>query len=317
LRLTAGGCCTQPFWSPDSTEVRFLDKRGSQALAGIWGVPVALPEAEPELVSQRVEESLASGNYLVETKGNATTIERLSDGERWTVPAGGRSVSISPLGTRIAWVAVNEDLPPEQQVATVWIADFDGSGARKVTTLRRGGLSGWISEDALLVSGRENSGATEQVLWSLSLADGKLKELARAERIRSPSLSPSGNWIAYYVTFAADPSQNGLWLARTDGSERRPVAREWFGAYQWRPCGGSGACTSGGERLLVVPFQPDAVLHELWELDPATGQARQLTDANITPFKIANGDWRVSPDGRYVAYVESSDRNIWIIRLPD
>jgi Tol biopolymer transport system component len=317
LRLTAGGCCTQPFWSPDSTEVRFLDKRGSQALAGIWGVPVASPEAEPELVSQRVEESLASGNYLVETKGNATTIERLSDGERWTVPAGGRSVSISPLGTRIAWVAVNEDLPPEQQVATVWIADFDGSGARKVTTLRRGGLSGWISEDALLVSGRENSGTREQVLWALSLADGRLKELARAERLRSPSLSPSGNWIAYYVTFGADPSQNGLWLARTDGSERRPVAREWFGAYQWRPCGGSGACTSGGERLLVVPFQPDAVSHELWELDPATGQARQLTDANLTPFKIANGDWRVSPDGRYVAFVESSDRNVWIIRLPD
>ncbi len=48
----------------------------------------------------------------------------------------------------------------------------------------------------------------------------------------------------------------------------------------------------------------------------ATGEARQLTDPATTPFKIANGDWRVSPDGRYVAFVESSDRNIWVIALP-
>jgi Tol biopolymer transport system component len=141
-----------------------------------------------------------------------------------------------------------------------------------------------------------------------------MKELARAERLRSPSLSPSGAWVAYYVTFAADPTQNGLWLARTDGSQRRPISPERFGAYQWRPC--PGGCSPEDERLLIVPFKPDAVFHELWELDAATGEARQLTDPAITPFKIANGDWRVSPDGRYVAFVESSDRNIWVIELP-
>lgn len=199
-------------------------------------------------------------------------------------------------------------------MAVVSVANLDGSGARKVATLRRGGLSGWISEDELLVSSTESSGSREQVLWALSLNDGTMKELARAERLRSPSLSPSGSWVAYYVTFAADPAQNGLWLARTDGSQRRPVARELFGAYQWRPC--PGGCSPERERLLIVPFKPDAVYHELWELDAGTGEARQLTDPATTPFKIANGDWRVSPDGRYVAFVESSDRNIWVIELP-
>ena len=43
---------------------------------------------------------------------------------------------------------------------------------------------------------------------------------------------------------------------------------------------------------------------------------RELTTPESTPFKIANGDWRVSPDGRYVAFVESSDRNIWALELP-
>jgi Tol biopolymer transport system component len=314
VQLTTGGCCTQPFWAPDSTQVRFIDKRGSQALAGIWGVPAAEPGAEPAPVSDRVEESLATGDYLVETSGNSTSIRRLSDGTLWSVPAGGRSVLISPSRTHIAWTAVDDDLPPERQVAVVWVANLDGSDARKVATLRRGGLSGWISEDRLLVNGRESSGAREQVLWALSLQDGGLVEVARAERLRSPTLSPSGNWVAYYVTFAADPAQNGLWLARTDGSLRRPAPRELFGAYQWRPC--PAGCSPEDERLLIVPFKPDTVFHELWEMDAGTGQARQLTDPAITPFKIANGDWRVSPDGRRVAYVESKDRNIWVIELP-
>jgi hypothetical protein len=316
VQLTTGGCCTQPFWSPDSQQVRFIDKRGAEALAGIWGVPVAEPGAEPVLVTESVEESLARGDYLVETSGNTTSIYRLSDRKRWTVPAGGRSVQISPAQTRIAWVAVDDDLPPDRQVAVVSVANLDGSGARKVATLRRGGLSGWISEDQLLVSGRESAASREQVLWALSLNDGAMVELARAERLRSPTLSPSGNWIAYYVTFAADTSRNGLWLARADGTLRRPVSRELFGAYQWRPCPVGGGCSPQDERLLIVPFRPDAVFHELWELDAATGEARQLTDPSITPFKIANGDWRVSPDGRYIAFVESKDRNVWTIALP-
>jgi Tol biopolymer transport system component len=315
-RVTTGGCCTQPFWSPDSTQVRFIDQRGSQALAGIWGVPVAEPGAEPLPVSDRVEESLAAGDYLVETSRNSTTIRRLSSGQRWTVPAAGRSVLISPSAAQIAWTVVDDDLPPEQQVAVVWVANLDGSDARKVSTLRRGGLSGWISEDRLLVSGRESSGAREQVLWALSLQDGALKELARAERLRSPSLSPSGNWVAYYVTFAADSSQNGLWVVRSDGSQRRPLPGDLFGAYQWRPCRAGGGCAAEEEKLLIVPFKPNAEFHELWQFDPTAGQAGRLTDPAATPFKIANGDWRVSPDGRRVAFVESKDRNIWVIELP-
>jgi Tol biopolymer transport system component len=42
-----------------------------------------------------------------------------------------------------------------------------------------------------------------------------------------------------------------------------------------------------------------------------------VTDPAITPFKVANGDWTVSPDGRYVAFVESRDHNIWLLALPD
>jgi Tol biopolymer transport system component len=67
----------------------------------------------------------------------------------------------------------------------------------------------------------------------------------------------------------------------------------------------------------TIPFRPKAVSHELWELDVNTGETRHLTDPDVIPFKIANGDWTVSPDGRHVAFVESRDRNIWLLTLMD
>jgi hypothetical protein len=315
IQLTSGGCCTQPFWSPDSGEIRFIDRPGADGPTGIWSVPLASPLAEPALLTERIELSAAGPDYLVETTGDTTAIERLADGQRWTVPAGGRSVIISPDRTRIAWSVSNDNLPSESRVATVWVANLDGSEARQVATLPRGGVSAWIGGEALLVSGRQSLEAREQVLSALSLADGSITELARAERLRGQALSPGGRWIAYYVTFDADPSRNGLWLVRTDGSQQLPVDRTLFGAYQWRGC--PDGCAPEQERLIIIPFDPGAAYHAVWELDPNTGETRLLVDPAVTPIKIANGDWRLSPDGRHLAFVESRDRNIWSVQLPD
>ena len=315
FRLTSGGCCTQPFWSLDSTQVRFIDKPGPQKPVGIWGVNIDAPLSEPTLVSERLEESLAGPEFLVETTANNTVIERLSTGERWNVPAAGERVVISPDQTRIAWSASDENVPSERRISTIWVANLDGSEARQVTKLPRGGLSGWVTDDALLVSGRESLQKQEQILYRLDLSDDSTTELARADRLRSATISPSGEWLVYYSTFSTDTAENGLWLLRTDGSERRRIDSELFGAYQWRGC--QEQCTMENDRLVIVPFDPDAVYHEFWELNPSSDMARPLTDPALTPFKIANGDWRISPDGRYVTFVEDADRNIWVMALPE
>jgi len=44
----------------------------------------------------------------------------------------------------------------------------------------------------------------------------------------------------------------------------------------------------------------------IYENDTATGQSRMVADPATTPIQIAHGDWRVSPDGQYVVYVNSS-----------
>jgi len=313
IQLTSGGCCTQPFWSPDSQQVRFIDQPAADQPVGIWGVAIAEPLAAPQFVTDRLEESTASPRYLIDTSNDTTVIERRADGERWTVPAGGRNVFISPDETRIAWAVTNSDAPSSQQVTTLWLANLDGAGAQQVATLPRGGLSGWIDDNTLLISTRDSLESREQILAALSLADGARTELARAERLRGQVLSPSGGWLVYYVTFDPDPTRNGLWVVRTDGQQSIQLANDLFGSYQWQPC--AERCAPEDDQLIIVPLQPDAPLHRLVELAPASGEVRQLTDPTVTPFKIANGDWRISPDGRYVAFVESSDRNIWVIEL--
>jgi len=285
--------------------VLFIDRPAPDVSVGIWGVDVTRPNPTPELVTERIAFYTADMTLLVELSEDTTVIERLADGARWTVPAGGRPVSISPGQKRIAWQVTDESLPFERQITQVWVASLDGTDARQVATLPRGGFGGWISEDVLLLSGRVSLESREQVLYDFSLNSGDTTGLIQAERLRGGLLSPDGAWLACYVALDPDPSQNGLWLVRTDGSERRQLDRDLFGAYQWRDA----------ERLLIIPFRPQAVSHEFWEVDVSTGEARRLTDPTITPFKVANGDWTVSPDGRHVAFVESRDHNIWLLTL--
>ncbi len=313
VQLTTGGCCTQPFWSPDSQEVRFIDQPADDQPVGIWGVPVAESLAAPQFVTERLEESTASPRYLIETGGEVTVIERRSDGQRWTVPAGGRNVQISPDETRIAWAVTNSDAPSSDQVTALWLANLDGSEAQQIASLPRGGLNGWIDDDTLLISSRDNQESREQVLSALSLTDGGRTELARAERLRGQVLSASGGWLVYYITFDPNPDKNGLWVVRTDGGQSIQLGDDLFGSYQWQPC--AARCLPEQDRLIIVPLAPDAPLHWLVELNPTSGEVRQLTDPAVTPFKVANGDWRISHDGRYLAYVESSDRNIYVIEL--
>ena len=307
VRMTSGGCCTQPFWSADGKQVRYMDRPAGGKL-GIYGVGVNDAGKGPRLISERIEDSRIVGDFRVETNGSTTTLVRLSDGKTWRVPAQGRNVLFSPDFKRIAWSITDDALAPERQVAAIWVAAVDGSGAKRVASVRRGSLSGWVSRDALLVTGQDPKSTREQVLWTLTIKDGQFTELARAERLRSAVLSPSGRWVVYYTTFDSGGG-NGLWLASTSGGKPRALPRQAFGAYQWRRVGVE-------DRLLVVPFRPEARYHELWQLDPETLEMIQLTRADETPFKIANGDWRVSPVGDYIAYVESRDRNIWVLKLP-
>lgn len=307
-QLTTDGCCTQPFWGPESQRVFYIDAPPPDGAIGIWGIDATQVQPEPQLLTERIGFYTDDFEYIVEIAEETTTIERLTDGERWTVPAAGNRIYLSPNRKRIAWNESDEDVPWEDRIVDVWVANFDGSDARLVTSQRRGGFNGWVTDDTFLLSGRESPESEVDITVVHSLADGSSVELIREERVRGSSLSPNSEWLTYYIAQNRDEAKNGIWMVRTDGTDRRKLPDEYFGAYKWRP-------TETGSRLLFVPFDADAQYHELWQYNVETAEAHQLTDAETTPFKIANGDWTVSPDGQYVAFVEATDDNIWVLEL--
>jgi Tol biopolymer transport system component len=306
--LTSGGCCVQPFWSPDSQRVLFIDKPAPDAPAGVYGVDLAGSPAQ--LVTDRLGVFSNDLQLRAFPEGGQTIVERLADGQRWAIPSGGRAVSFSPDGQRAAWTSGQGTAGSPSVPRQIWVSQVDGSQARQVISLPGGSFAGWFPDGRLLISGRLEAPEAGQALWALTLPGDEasasaLTELGRGERIRGTSISPDGRWLAYLVTLSADPEQNGIWLVNTLNGEKRRL--EFFGGYRWRD----------GGRLLVVPLDLEQSVHRLWQVNLDNGETIPLTDPTITPFRVANGDWSVSPDGRQVAFVSADDQNIWLLTLPE
>lgn len=234
-----------------------------------------------------------------------TVVEKLSTGQQWIIPNGGREVVFSPDGSKVAWSEGSPGPPFDTNLRVLWVSQSDGEQAGPVAALYSGGVAGWFPDGRLLAIGRLESEEREQAYWTVRLDDLSITEIARGSRLRGATLSPGGSWLAYQVVFGEDPAANGLWLANTNTGEHLKL--QLFGAYRWRD----------DDRLLVVPLELDAPSHQVWEVDAASGEARALTSTELTPFKIANGDWALSPDGRHIAFVSAFDWNIWLLNLDE
>jgi len=304
-QLTSGGCCVGPFWSPDSQRVLYIDKPAADAQAGVWGV--GLQGGEPELYSDRLGLYSDDMSLLAYPQGGRTVVERLADGTRWSIANGGRRVSFSPDSRLVAWTGGQSGPPYDTARRQIWVCQVDGSQAHMLLEVFGGSFVSWLPDGRMLVDGRLDSSESGEAFWIYDPNNpdqGAVRALARAERLRGALLSPGGSWLAYQVTFAADPAEDGLWLVDTaSGSQTR---LDLFGAYRWRDNG----------HLLVIPLDTSATWHSLREYDAFSAELRQLTDPQVTPFKVANGDWSVSPDGKHIAFVSAQDFNIWLLTLP-
>jgi Tol biopolymer transport system component len=304
-QLTDGGCCVQPAWSPDSQQVWFLDKPSPDAPVGIYAVRIDQPLTEPFRVLDLIGLYSRDLSLVAYPEGRDTIVERLSDGERWVIPNRGHEVIFSPDGKRIAWEIEEIDGPFDQRRTDVYLARFTGEDAVLVATVYGGGFQTWLDEQRILFSGRPSLAVRERTLTVLGLGSNVAVDLVTAERISGITASADGSWLAYFISFNDDAARNSIWVQRTDGSEARRL--DFWGAYQWRD----------DARLLYIPMRqssPDEPF-VIWEYDTATDQSRPVTDAATAPIQIANGDWRVSPDGRYVVYVNSADLNLWLVEL--
>jgi Tol biopolymer transport system component len=307
-QLTTGGCCVQPSWSLDSRQVLFLDKPSSNDPVGLYAVDVVTGALK---LAQRVAPVATYSrdrSLIVYLDKNRTTVEKLSTGEKWIIPNNGKPVVFSPDGQKLSWADSddNDYIPYDQRRSDLYIANIDGTQAARIARVYGGGFVGWLpGSNKILLSGRPSLDVHERTLSVFDLAAQSFTKLVTAERISGVIASNDGTWIAYYMTFDADKTRNGIWIQRIDGTSPRKL--DLWGAYQWRDDG----------HLVVILTRPSRdKAFEVLEVDAATGKIRKLTDAAVTPLQILNGDWRVSPDGRHIVYVNSEDRNLWILTLP-
>jgi Tol biopolymer transport system component len=309
-QLTTDGCCVMPSWSPDSKQVLFISKPLPESEVGVYALDVNAPESGvPEAGAQLVGPvGLYSPNrsLVAYPDGARTVVERLSTGERWIMPNNGQSVEFSPDSRRIAWEIEAISGPYDERQTTIYIANYDGSDAGMIARVYGGGLIGWLPKGLNLVFlGRPSLDTRDRTLTVLDLQANVALDLVTAERIGGVSASPGGSWLAYFISFNEDDERNGIWIQRSDGNDARRL--DVWGAYQWRD----------DSHLLVIPTRPAPDRgFAVWEVDAASGEQRQLTDGAVTPLHILNGDWRVSPDGQSIVFVNSLDRNLWLLELP-
>lgn len=310
-QLASGGCCVQPWWSPDSQQVLFIDRPASRP-SGIYAIDVKSP-SNPVLVRQWIVETSDDGAFYIYPNGNAVIVQRASTGQKHTILNGGRQVFVSPDGQHLLWQVREEQGNFDQRRAETWISNLDGSDARIVAETVGFETSRWIDDHRVLLVGVPLEDVPLVSIATLTLAsavgdgENRLSHLAHVMRPRGTSISADGNWLTYYLTFQPNPEDDGLWIVPTDGSQL-PYHLDFFGSYRWRD----------DTRLLYIPFMPlkeEFESHSLWQYDVLTRQSKRLTHPEQLPFRVANNDWSVSPDGHYMVFVSATDHNLWLLDL--
>lgn len=306
-QITTGNCCTQPYWSADSTEIRFIDQPGPDAALGIWGVDVTQAEAAPQLVTDRLGIYSPTGQYLAYPNRVAglAIIERLADGETWEIDTGERSPNFTPDGQHLTWTAFDDDAPSDSRPETLWLANVDGNDARVIFSGRRTSTRGWLSDTELLMS-RRIPGSSDEQLFIYNIDDRRETPVLDTAQLRDLSLSRNKRYLVYQTRFE-DSAENGLWLLDLQQPDNGPEKLPFYGAYRWRD----------GQHLIYVPYNPTAAEHIFYEYDVTTGESRQLIPAG-SHVVIANNDWQVSPDGDKIALVATDSmqlNGIWVIDI--
>ncbi|MEW5959678.1 MAG: peptidoglycan DD-metalloendopeptidase family protein [Chloroflexota bacterium] len=307
-QMTAGDCCTQPYWNNASTQVRFIDQPGPAVPLGIWAVELNQAEAGPEFVTGQLGNYSPNNAYVAypDPITGQAVVERLADGQKWEFDTQKHSLNFSPDSRHVLWTVSGEDTFNDNQPEVIWVANVDGSDARILLRSRRIDPVAWLPEGELLLAQRIPGGSDEQ-LFKLSIATGSQTELLQVPRMRGLALSPDRRYLVYYVSLQAETGKNGTWLLDLQHPQQEPQKLPFFGTYRWRD----------NERLIYVPFDPGAIEHNFYEYDILTGQTQSLFPSG-TKLTIANNDWRVSPDGSKIVLVAAQGAEldgIWVLEL--
>jgi hypothetical protein len=257
LAASASDELMSPTFSPDGSELAYLDEASSNGPSDVWLVAASGGGPARRLTSDggaktEVAWSPGGDRLLVVTAGAPSTVSTidLADGTRREL-ADGVTASWSPDGGRIAYLdsqlrllVMNGDGTGAREIASraesppVWSADgstilFDRSTA--VGPATKFGLPTRSDVFSVGADGgfppRQLTGPRTQLPFSIGIDDG-----------RRATFSPDGSQI-YYQRFQSSTAENAVWRMNPDGTCRQPVpslTRVVLGPL-WRPGAAFGA----------------------------------------------------------------------------
>jgi hypothetical protein len=299
-QVTADGCCAFASWHPvDAGQVYVMDGAVGE-LAGVVALDVDAPDTRYWTRPAPLPLWSPLGIYEVELSGSSAIL-RTADGGTLSVNTNGQLPTLNPSNTRLLWTDTDEVIVPgqAQPLNRVYISNTDGSNVQLL--MGENGASGrWLSDETVLISLRDNQRRTR--LITMDVRDGGSAVLGEWFNMRGLDTSPGGRYVAFYLSWQENPSDNGVYLIDT-ADDNRVIRPRWFGAWRWRDA----------DTLYVIPFEPNEPTQTLAVYDIAAGTLQPLTDRAMTPFSVANGDWSISADGTRVLYQSAVDSNLYVL----
>jgi Tol biopolymer transport system component len=307
-KLTDGGCCRNPVWHPDGTRVLYTDAVPGQRLAATYAVP-ADGSGPPTVFFPSAATVAPDGSRIAfpDFANNVTRIQEFGKQSTATIANNAAYVWFSPDGRQVAWLALAPGPQPSSNVdrlVRVWVANADGSNARARGNVVRAAELAWFPDNQrLLFVGRDTDGGNPGI-YVLDINAGTLTRVVEAFSPRGARLSPDGTHIVYLAALEEQPGDNGLFIVNVDGSAKRKLPL--IGGIRWAP---------DSRSMIILPVQTDNGPDQLVRIEATTLATTPLTDRAALPFRVAQDEWQLSPDGARIVFNALTDSNIYVLRF--
>jgi hypothetical protein len=294
-------CCGIFSWI-DPQHLLVFDSPVSGA-AGAWVVDVA--SGSRQFISPNF--GIPSSTGLIafpDRSAGQTEIRRLDGSLVSTIKNGGVLTWISPDGKHVAWL---EDLGVKQvsslvpRTVRLWSAGVDGSHAKPLLEFEASAML-WLPDSQHIVAlGRTPDGGRPGI-WVVDTMAGTNSVVVEGSFLQALRLSTDGSRMAYLETLSGNNSQNGVWIANTNGTDKIHVRET--GSFRW---------AGDASHLWFLELAPrDGGNDTLVQVDVADDSLVERVDLG---GRVLNDQWEVSPDGSAVAYWSEADQTVMVKAL--
>ena len=193
-------------------------------------------------------------------------------------------------------VYAQELRPEHSQLFTI---HPDGSGRKQITHVVSAGNPDWSPDGRTIVAEVESKHGAG--ITTMTAGGDGLHTLTPTGFQGQPSFSPDGKWIVYERDLG--PTNNGIWIMRSDGSKKRRLTRNPFMVGGECGCDTDPNFSPDGKQVTFIRVKQDEKLQGLFSVRRDGSGLRQLTPYS---WNVAiKHDW--SPDGQLIVLTTNAD----------